>query len=135
MFGVDTLRTAFSQALSEIDQLDVTDTEVRDIVARAEDFSSVNTVASSSDGSLEATLDTGGRPFVQMYYEVNDGATVILETSNDESNWRELDSIDTSDNGTDSESDEQFPWLARRYVRARVEDGSGDLLIDLAASR
>jgi len=134
--------------LSELQSIDgkvATDSELIDIrqeieeieqkVAQAEDFGSVSNTGSDPDGDVDLTLDTGGRPFAQVYYETEGDAEIVIETSNDESSWRELDRIMTSDEDTDAASDEQFPWLGRRYLRARAEGASGEVVLDIAASR
>lgn len=126
--NTDPIDDSVSEVKDSIDNLE-------NSIADKDTFSSVSNTGSSGDGSLDVTLDTGGRPFVQIYYEVNQDASVLIETSNDENDWREYDTFDTSEDDVDTESDEQIPWVGRQYVRATVEDGDGDLLIDIAASR
>lgn len=100
-------------------------------------FSSVFTVDESVDvGESNAVeVEVLGRPFVEIYYEAPTDSTLVVETSSDESTWREFDRLDTSEDNIEQEATEQFPWIARRYLRAYFEGGSGSGVIDIAGAR
>ena len=87
----------------------------------------------SSTGQDEVTLDIGPRSTLEVYYNVSDGDTVVIETANRDGEFRPLDTIDTGESGVSSEDNTQIPWVARSRVKVTVEGTGGEL--DIAAGR
>jgi len=77
----------------------------------------------------------GGRSFAEIYYSVEEDTEIVIYTANEdeEDKYRELDRFDTTESGTETEANVQFPWLAREYLKVEFTDTSGH--IDIAASR
>jgi len=149
--GVETIKEALedaAQVIVKIKQADLTTltdkleevrSEVETLNSQGLTASSPDSVSSTntdSDGSVETQLELGGRSFVEVYYNTGGSGTVFIETSNDATSgsWRELDQLDTAQSGTEAESNEQFPWVSRQYIRARIVNGAADVEVDIAAS-
>jgi len=145
-------RASESTLSSVLSQLDITLSALRDALkgANSKDFSTLeydveslliefqpvcnsDSVDSGSNTSgLIVELDKGGRPYVDVYYNVGGAATIYIEVSADGTTWRLLDTITTS---TGSEGVEQFPWVGHRYVRARCPTTGIDITLEITASR
>ena len=139
--GVDTFIEALNEA-SSID-VDISQADIDELVTAIEDSSSAGAGTSSvsnsdtgSNGALTVELEISGRSFGEVYYNTNGAGEVVIETSNtgNQDTWRELDRFDVSQTGTDNEANEQFPWLGRKFFRARIVGDSGSVELDIAAS-
>lgn len=139
--GAQTLIRALNEADSidvDISQADIDEltTAIEDSGTEGAGTSSVSNTGESSNGSLTVELEISGRSFAEVFYSTNGAGSVIIETSNtgDNDTWRELDSFDVSSTSVDNEANEQFPWVGRKFLRARITGDTGNVELDIAAS-
>ena len=88
--------------------------------------------AAGNTTGLTVELNKGGRPFVNIYYNVGGAATIYIEVSLDNATWRVLDTIITT---AAKESVEQYPWVSYPYVRVRTPTTGIDVEFEIVASR
>lgn len=139
--GAQTLIRALNEAES-ID-VDIAQADIDELVTAIEDSgsegagtSSVSNTGTSSNGSLTVELEISGRSFAEIYYNTNGAGEVVVETSNtgNADTWRELNRFNVSESSVDNESNEQVPWVGRKFIRARIIGDSGDVELDIAVS-
>lgn len=139
--GAQTLIRALNEAES-ID-VDIAQADIDELVTAIEDSSqdgagtsSVSNTGTSSNGSLTVELEISGRSFAEVYYSTNGAGEVVVESSNtgNADTWRELNRFDVSSTSVDNESNEQVPWVGRKFFRARIVGDSGNVELDIAVS-
>jgi len=93
--------------------------------------SASDSVASGDNtAGLTVTLDTEGRPNMELYYSVGGAATIYVEGSTDNSTWRTTDTITTS--GADSDA---LAYVnGYRYVRARCPTTGIDITLEISCT-
>jgi len=88
--------------------------------------------AADNTAGLEVELDTGGRPYVSIYYSVGGAASVEVYFSEDGSAWRLRETITLALAGSGFKDYPGTPW---RYVRVRVPTTGVDAELVVTASR
>jgi len=93
---------------------------------------SAKVVATENTAGLQVTIESGGRPYVNLYYKLGGAGDIYLEGSNDGQTWRPIDSIHLT---TAEENTKMYQGIAFRFVRARVPTTGIDVELELVASR
>jgi len=107
--------------------------DVESLLAEFQPVSAVDSIAvADNTAGLTVTLDKGGRPFVDVYYNVGSAADIYIEVSTDGTTWRALDSVSPT---AAKEETLQYPWVGHRYIRARVPTTGIDITLEISASR
>ncbi|MEM3905616.1 MAG: hypothetical protein QXZ17_01915 [Nitrososphaerota archaeon] len=93
--------------------------------------SSSGSVQQGQATGLVVSLDTGGRPYVEVYYSVSGPAVLYVECSTDGTYWYTTDVISTT-----SASSETIMYInAFRYVRVRCPTTGISITIVISAAR
>lgn len=89
-------------------------------------------VASSNTAGFSITLSKGGRPNVNVYYNLGGAGTVYLKVSRDGSTWRTLKTYSLTGAG---EGIDVVQGIAYPYVRLETPTTSIDVTLEIVASR
>ena len=81
---------------------------------------------------LAVPLQTNGRPYVNVYYNVSGSATLYIQVSNDGVNWKTYATVSIS-----SASSQVLPYsgIAYKYVQAYVPTTGINIELEVSASR
>jgi len=132
---LDITLSALRDDLRGVDSRTLTDlyNKINDLLTELQPVSASDSVAAADNtAGLTVTLDKGGRPFVDVYYNVGGAADIYIEVSKDGSTWRPLDSVSPT---SAEEKLLQYPWVGHRYVRVRVPTTGIDVELEITASR
>jgi len=124
---------ATDKLLVDISQDDVglaKDATLTDLFSPVSNSGSVSATANTE--GLTVSLDKGGRPFVNVYYNVGGACTIYVEISRDNNTWRPLDTITTT---ASKESVEPYPWITYPYIRVRTPTTNISVEFEIVASR
>jgi len=88
--------------------------------------------AADNTSGLQVVLDKGGRPFVNVYFNLGGAGRVYIKVSNDGSKWRTLDVIDLPEGGEDIKT---YAGVTFRYVRVETDVAGIDVEFEVSASR
>ncbi len=107
---------------------------VRTVVEDAYEPVSARTEVAASENTygVELTLETRGRPNINVYVRVGGAAEARVYVSNDAARWRLLDTISFAGAGEELRI---YTGMAFRYVRVHVPTAGVDVEIEVAASR
>jgi len=133
--NLDIALSDLRDALKGADARTLTDlyNKIDSLLSEFQPVSTSGSVAAADNTSgFEISLDKGGRPFVEVYYNVGDAADIYIEISRDGSTWRPLDSVSPS---AADEDTLQYPWVSHRYVRVRTPTTNIDVEFEISASR
>lgn len=89
------------------------------------------TAANNTTG-LTVTLDTNSRPYFSVTYDVGGAATIYVERSNDNTNWKLYDTITLTSAASGSED---YPFNTVRYVRVRCPTTGINITLEVSACR
>lgn len=131
--GSKTITDVDARLSSILAQLDVKLSEFRDsILSLFSPVSASDTIAAASNTSgLEVALDTGGRPYVEVFVSTSDAATIEIYASTDGATWRLIETVTLSSAGTYHDG-----WFnAYRWVKVKVPTTNIDITIEITASR
>jgi len=109
--------------------LDVALSTIRDLFSPVSGSDSV-TAANNTSG-LSVSLNAGGRPTVEVYYNVSDAATINIYGSTDGSTWRYTSSI------TIPAAEEKAVVFSNGYMHVKAEciTTGIDVTLEISASR
>jgi len=88
--------------------------------------------ASENASGFEVVLDKGGRPFVNVYYNLSGAGRIYVKVSNDGTNWRTLDVIDLPGAGDGLKT---YTGITFRYVKVQTDTTGIDVEFEISASR
>jgi len=89
-------------------------------------------VAANNTSGLIVTLYKGGRPNVNIYYNLGGAGNIYIEVSRDGSTWRPFDTITLSGAGSGLKS---YGSIAYPYIRVRTDAVNIDVEFEIVASR
>ena len=88
--------------------------------------------ALDNTSGLSVTLYKGGRPNVNIYYNLGGAGNIYVEVSRDGSTWRLFDTISLSSAGSGLKP---YGSIAYPYVRVRTDATAIDVEFEIVASR
>lgn len=97
--------------------------------------------AADNDSGFELVHERiGGRPFVNVEYDVGGDAVVIVEGRYEDKNgslseWQEYDRVDTSETDVDNDDLIQLPWVSYDQVRVRTDTTDIDVEFIISGTR
>lgn len=116
-----------------------TESTLSDVKTQVENDTSVESATDSYTATQSETtrLQTKGKPMVMVYYNTNGDSTFTVKGSMSETtDYRTIETIDTSTNAYDQEDALYFPWTPYEYVQVDFSAGSDrDIDIEITANR
>jgi len=88
--------------------------------------------AANNTSGLIVTLYKGGRPNVNVYYNLGGAGNIYIEVSRDGSTWRPFDTITLSGAGSGLKP---YGSIAYPYIRVRTDAVNIDVEFEIVASR
>jgi hypothetical protein len=88
--------------------------------------------SSQNTSGVELMLNKGGRPNVNIYYNLGGAGTVYVEVSIDGETWRQLDVIQLESGGSGIKI---YQGIAYPYVRVKTSVTNIDVEFEIVASR
>lgn len=100
------------------------------------DTHAVPTSVSGNANEAAVEFRVAGRVNTVFYYNdvTEEGGEIDIEWSADGETWRPFETIDTSDEDTDSESTEQFPWVGVQWLRADATAFTNQVAVEFSSA-